>query len=338
MGLGPGQGGTRRGGLARLARELGVVATSDAEVLVALEPDCIVYSAMADVRLKEAIDDLSGFLAAGINVVSSSPVFLQYPLGTVPDSVVATVQAAGEAGGASLFVSGIDPGFANDWLPLSLTAISERIDEVRCYEILNYATYDQAMVLFEVMGFGRPLDEVPLLLLPGVLTTAWGSVVRQLAAGLEVELDGIEEHHERLPAPERFEVDAGVIEEGSAAGLRFEVAGDARRAAGRRARARDAPSRRHRPGLAAACGTRLLPGSGLGRAELHRRPAAARCRRGPQHRGLERDGDAPRERHPCRGRRAAGPGHCLGPATCHRARARGVTTPPPARAQRNESR
>jgi hypothetical protein len=217
--------GLDAGELAGLGRKLGILATTDAAALVALQPDCIVYNAMADVRLKEAVDDLCGFLRAGINVVSSCPVYLQYPVGTVPDSVVAGIQQAGEEGEASLFVNGIDPGFANDWLPLSLTAVSERIEEVRCYEILNYATYNQAMVLFDVMGFGRPLDETPLLLLPGVLTTAWGSVVRQIAAGLDVKLDAVEEHYERLPAPEAFEVDAGTIEAGTAAGLRFELRG-----------------------------------------------------------------------------------------------------------------
>jgi 4-hydroxy-tetrahydrodipicolinate reductase len=66
---------------------------------------------------------------------------------------------------------------------------------------------------------------VPLLLQPGILTTAWGSVLQQIAAGLDVTLDGIEEHVERLPAPETFEVSSGTIEKGTAAALRFEVRG-----------------------------------------------------------------------------------------------------------------
>ena len=31
-------------------------------------------------------------------------------------------------------------------------------------------------------GFGKPLDDLPILLQPGVLSLAWGSEVRQLAA------------------------------------------------------------------------------------------------------------------------------------------------------------
>ncbi|TMM17068.1 MAG: diacylglycerol kinase [Actinobacteria bacterium] len=221
----PAKDGRDVGELAGLGREVGVRATTDAEALVAQRPDCIVHSAMADHRLMEAIEDLQRFLRAGINVVSSGPVFLQYPDGVVPDEMVVPLRQAALEGRSSLWVNGIDPGFANDWLPLVLTGISERVDEVRCLEILNYATYDQPMVLFDIMGFGHPLDDVPLLLQPGMLTTAWGSVVRQLAAGLDVELDDVEQVYERLPAPETFGVASGTIEAGTAAALRFEVRG-----------------------------------------------------------------------------------------------------------------
>ena len=41
-------------------------------------------------------------------------------------------------------------------------------------EIVNYATYDSATVMFDVMGFGKPMDEIPMLLQPGVLSIGWG--------------------------------------------------------------------------------------------------------------------------------------------------------------------
>jgi 2,4-diaminopentanoate dehydrogenase len=217
--------GRDAGELAGLGRTLGVTATTDADALLASKPDCVVYTAMADNRLPDAIEDLKRFLAAGINVVSSCPVFLQYPKGTVPPELIEPIEQAAHHGGASLYVNGVDPGFANDWLPLVLTSISERIDEVRCLEVLDYATYDNATVLFDVMGFGTSLDETPMLLLPGVLSLAWGSVVRQLAAGLAVELDEVRETVVRLPAPETFEIASGTIEKGTQAALRFEVLG-----------------------------------------------------------------------------------------------------------------
>src|SRR6202044_1339754 len=219
----PDKVGHDAGELAGLVRTFGVAATSDADALLALKPDCIVHTAMADDRIFEALKDLEGFLAAGINVVSSSPVMLQYP---APDDPLAAplIAAAAEAG-VSIFVNGVDPGFANDALPLVLSGISERIEEVRCSEVLNYNTYNQPMVLFDIMGFGGAMDEVPFLLSPGVLTMAWGSVFRQIAAGLGVTLTDVTEWYEREAAPEDFGVDAGTIKAGTAAALHFEVRG-----------------------------------------------------------------------------------------------------------------
>ena len=216
--------GVDAGKLAGLDRELGVPATGDLDALLALRPDCAVYTCMADTRLPEAVDDLARILRAGVNVVSSSPVFLQFPQ-ALPVELTGPVREAAAEGGASLWVNGIDPGFANDTLPLAVTGLCERIDQVRCMEILNYASYHQGTVLFDIMGFARPVDQVPLLLQPGVLSLAWGGVVRQLAAGLGVDLDGLEEWYDRLPAPETFAVAAGEVPAGTAAALRFEVRG-----------------------------------------------------------------------------------------------------------------
>jgi 2,4-diaminopentanoate dehydrogenase len=221
----PDKVGKDAGTLAGLGRTLGVKATGDVDAVIALRPDVVVHTAMADNRLMDALEDIRGLLRAGLNVVSSGPVFLQYPFGVVDDSMITPMVDAAIDGGVSLFVNGVDPGFANDALPLVLTGVSERIDEVRVAEILNYNTYNQPMVLFDIMGFGRPLDQVPMILQPGVLTMAWGSVVRQLAAALDVELDSVEEFSERRPATETFEVDAGTIEKGTAAALHFEVRG-----------------------------------------------------------------------------------------------------------------
>ncbi len=222
----PDKVGQDAGELAGLGRPLGVRATDDAEALLALKPDCIVHTAMADDRIFEALEDLQTMLRAGVNVVSSGPVFLQFPDGVVPAEMSDPVRQAAADGRSSIWVNGVDPGFANDVMPLMLSSISERIDEVRCFEILDYATYDNPLIMFDVMGFGKSLDEVPMLLQPGILSMAWGSVVRQIAAGLEVDLDPeLTETVERLPAPEDIPISAGLVEKGTAAALRFEVAG-----------------------------------------------------------------------------------------------------------------
>ena len=193
--------------------------------MLATNPDCAVYTAMADNRLPDALEDYRRILAAGVNVVGSSAVFLQYPWQVIPDELRHADRGRRQGGQASVFVNGIDPGFANDLLPLALAGTCQSIEQIRCMEIVDYATYDSATVMFDVMGFGKPLDEMPMLLQPGVLSLAWGSVVRQLAAGLGIELDEVTETYVREPAPEDFDIASGHIPKGSAAALRFEVRG-----------------------------------------------------------------------------------------------------------------
>ncbi|MDZ7732249.1 MAG: diacylglycerol kinase [Acidimicrobiia bacterium] len=203
---------------------VGVTATNDPDEILGLDADAVCYTATADLRPQEAADDLARILESGKNVVSSSIVPLVFPP-AADDGIVAQLQAACEKGGTSCFTSGIDPGFANDLLPIILTGFVERIDSVRVSEILNYATYDQPEVLFQTMGFGQALDATPLLLLPGVLQMAWGPVVEMIAAALDVELEEVREVHERVPAPETFTIIPGTVDEGTTAGLRFEVQG-----------------------------------------------------------------------------------------------------------------
>ncbi|MFT4127367.1 MAG: diacylglycerol kinase [Gordonia sp. (in: high G+C Gram-positive bacteria)] len=222
----PAKVGRDAGDLAGLGRDLGVIATHDRDALLALAPDAIVHTAMTDDRVVEAIGDLTAFLRAGINVVSSGPVVLQFPHGVLPSSMVDDIAAAAIAGGASLHVNGIDPGFANDVLPLAMTSLSQRIDEIRCAEIADYGTYNQPVVMRDLFGFGQPMDATPLLLNPGMLSLAWGSVVRQLATGLGVTLDEpLVERVERVAADRDYSTVSVDVPAGTMAALHFEVIG-----------------------------------------------------------------------------------------------------------------
>ena len=217
--------GKDAGELAGLNVVTGIAAGNDLQTVLATRPDCAVYCAMGDNRTPEAMADCQRILSAGINVVGSAPVVLQYPWQLMPDKYIARLEEAAQQGNSSLFITGVDPGFANDLIPFALASTCQRIEQVRCMEIADYATYDGATVMFEVMGFGKPLDEVPILLQPGVLGIAWGTSIRQLAAGLGIEIDKIEESCEREPAPEDFDVAAGHVAKGSVAALRFEIRG-----------------------------------------------------------------------------------------------------------------
>jgi hypothetical protein len=203
----------------------GIAAVGDLDAVLATGPECVVYCAMGDTRLPDAMEDVRRILAAGINVVGSSPGLLQYPWGVMPEKYIARVEDAAHHGKSSIFINGVDPGFVNDLIPFALAGTCQRIEQVRCMEIADYATYDGSIVMFDVMGFGKPVDEVPMLLQPGVLSIAWGAAIRQLAAGLGIEIDEITESYEREPAPEAFDIAAGHIRQGGLAALQFEIRG-----------------------------------------------------------------------------------------------------------------
>jgi 4-hydroxy-tetrahydrodipicolinate reductase len=203
---------------------VGVVATRDADALLASGADCVVYTATADLRPMQAVDDVCRILRRGLNVVSSSLVSLVHPSQLGPE-IQRRLEDACREGDASVFFSGIDPGFANDVLPLTLSGLCERWTQIRIREIVNYATYDQPEVVLGTMGFGKPMDELPIVLRPGMLCVAWGGTIRLLAQGLGLELEDVRQHYECLPAPRDLETPMGTIRAGTRAALRFEVQG-----------------------------------------------------------------------------------------------------------------
>ena len=220
----PAKVGKDAGELAGVDVRTGIAAVGDLDAVLAAGPECVVYCAMGDTRIPEAMADVMRILAAGINVVGSSPGLLQYPWGVMPDKYIARVEDTARQGNSSIFISGVDPGFINDLIPFALAGTCQRIEQVRCMEIADYASYDGAEVM-SYMGFGRPLDDVPMLLQPGILTFAWGTAIRQLAAGLGIEVDEITQSIQREPAPEDFDIAVGRVAKGTQAVLQFEIRG-----------------------------------------------------------------------------------------------------------------
>ena len=222
----PAKVGRDAGQLAGLDRDLGVVATDDRDALLALEPDVILYTAETETRFMGGIEDFTEFLRAGINVVASGPVLLQFPHGIIPEEMITALADAGRDGGVTLHVNGIDPGFANDVLPLAMTSLSRRIDLIRVGEIADYSVYHQGETMRRLFGFGQSMDTLPPLLRPGMLAAGWGSVVRQIAAALGVTLDEpLVERHERIAADRDLQLLAIDVPAETQAAMRFEVVG-----------------------------------------------------------------------------------------------------------------
>jgi 2,4-diaminopentanoate dehydrogenase len=206
------------------AAEVGVTATQDPAAMLAGGADVVVYAAGANLRPLEAVEDMASILRAGKNVVSCSVVPLVFP-DALDAAFTDPLRAAALDGGVSFFTTGIDSGFANDVLPLVLTGVSRVIESVRVTEMFNYATYPDKSAVYEILGFGRPPEYQAFAATPGIFTFGWGPVLHQLAAGLGVTIDRIEESNERVPATESFDTPTGRIEAGTIAAMRSTLTG-----------------------------------------------------------------------------------------------------------------
>ncbi|MDX6410248.1 MAG: hypothetical protein QOE13_3319 [Gaiellaceae bacterium] len=203
---------------------VGVVATTDPGALLGGDADVVVYAAAANLRPLEAVNDMVSILRAGKNVVSCSVVPLVYP-NAVDPAFTDPLREAALAGGGSFFTTGIDSGFANDVLPLALSGVARTIESIRVTEMFNYATYPDASAVYDILGFGKPPEEVPFAATPGVFTFGWGPVLHQLADGLGVGVDDIKETVERIPADISFDTPTGHIAAGTIAGMRSTLTG-----------------------------------------------------------------------------------------------------------------
>ena len=203
---------------------VGVAATDDVDTVLAAGGDAVAYCASGDFRPDEALGDIERSLRAGFNVVSTAAYPLYDPI-SAPQPIRDRFVASCAAGSASLFVSGIDPGFINDIVPMLMSGLCEEIDEIRAYEIFNYSTYNAPDAVRDLVGFGTPMDQVPPMVAPTIPTMVWGGVIRMLARALDVELDSIEEFAERKPLERTVTVPVGTFEAGTQGALRFEVRG-----------------------------------------------------------------------------------------------------------------
>jgi hypothetical protein len=126
----------------------GVVATSDIDALVALEPDACCYN-----PLWPDIDDLVRLLEAGVNVCASAAWITG---GKQTPADLDRIRRACQAGRSTIFGSGAHPGVTN-MVGMVLSGACERVDEIRITESVDCSTYESADTM-AAMGFAQDPD------------------------------------------------------------------------------------------------------------------------------------------------------------------------------------
>ncbi len=204
---------------------INVSATDDADALIALRPDCVVYAASGPERDAGAVPDYLRLLEAGINVVSTTSTSLIYPPAYFAKEWRDQLEAAAKSGHASFYASGIFPGFASDQLALMLSTQSKTIRTLTVTEVALNDHYPVASVMMDGMGFGRPLDFEPILKTPGFMQMAWGAPIYLMAEGLGVEVEEIRGSLDRRLTDRDIDVAFGTIKAGTCGAVCTRVAG-----------------------------------------------------------------------------------------------------------------
>ncbi|MFT4997769.1 MAG: hypothetical protein ACJA0M_001182 [Chitinophagales bacterium] len=203
----------------------GIKATDDWQQVLSQNIDAVVYTATADTRPEAAYTELFACLNAGINVVSTSFYPFLYPK-SAPQELMDMANASCTKGNSSLFVSGIDPGWAMDIIPIILSGMSADISEIRCQEVFNYALYDQPDVVRNVIGFGLTMEQLPPMLQEFSLKMVWEPMVRMIGDGLDNPVDEVITQVERRPLEQTIQVAGmGQFDKGTQGAFRFEVKG-----------------------------------------------------------------------------------------------------------------
>lgn len=221
----PGKVGVDAGVLCGLPAT-GVVATDDADAIIALKPHCFCYCATAVRRDDAAYDDMARLLRAGINVVTISTIPMVYPP-AAPAASRELIENACREGNSSFYATGSEPGVASLNIPTALLAGAGQVDN---YQMDEYAlgldeVYPIWDVLHESMGFGKPDGHVPARIASGKVRHDWETVVRYIADILGYELDVIDLDWETLKAPTDLDTNVGVLAAGTICAHRWQLSG-----------------------------------------------------------------------------------------------------------------
>jgi 4-hydroxy-tetrahydrodipicolinate reductase len=201
---------------------VGIAATDDVDALLALRPDCIVYTpAYGD------DDVVVRFLEHGINVVTTSG-YITVRNGPRGPHFWDRLDDAARRGGASLLGTGLNPGYVH----LLATVLSLPLREVRsvAWEECSNVGFYNAPDMWATLGFGlTPEARHQLVGDRGVAPGAHHSLdgvsylesCYAVADALGFTVDGHAHHEEVAVATAPVETMWGAYEPGTVAGLRI---------------------------------------------------------------------------------------------------------------------
>ena len=221
----PAKAGVDASGLGAVG-STGVKATINVDDIVALDADVVIHTPLPSLVYGDDLDrdvaDFCRLLASGKNVITT--VGYMYPAAHGP-ALVARLETACRAGNSTFHGTGANPGWFGDVLPLTMSALSLRVDRITVQEISNFQHYPSPEIMFDMMNFGRTPEEFAARAarhrhwLDGLFTEAVTMVAVGLGAGDRV--DKVTSEMETWLADRDFETAAGLVAAGTVAGQRW---------------------------------------------------------------------------------------------------------------------
>jgi hypothetical protein len=133
----PAKAGKDVGEVIGLGHALGfAVAGNLAQVLAQTEADVAIHTTSSYFDLFR--DQIVEILEAGLDIVSTAEE-LSFPWLDHPEEA-AEIDAAAKRAGRTVLGTGVNPGFIMDALPLSVTAICQRVDRIEVTRVINAST------------------------------------------------------------------------------------------------------------------------------------------------------------------------------------------------------
>lgn len=194
--------------LCRLPTPIGVTATNDVDALLALEPDCAVYT-----PLRFDVATVERLLRAGVNVVTTAEFLTGHSIAGARERL----HAAALAGGASLFGSGMNPGYAQ-LLAAVATGICSEVRHVRTVESVDVSNFASDANM-DGLGWGRAMGDPEHAADLRAAVAVFEDGVHVVADCLGVELDRVDCRVEFAAATRDLDLPGRPIPHGTVAGI-----------------------------------------------------------------------------------------------------------------------
>jgi 2,4-diaminopentanoate dehydrogenase len=207
---------------------VGVLCTDSFDEILATDADCVVYNALAETLPggpQDAVDEICALLSSGKNVCSTAVSHHVYPK-VLPTETLEQLERACVQGVSTFFSSGVNPGFAFDIWPITMTHLSRRIDHLVCSEFCDMAHYTSKNIMY-FMGFGEAPDfDAPIIQAHSdEYHSAYYASLLMLADALRLDLDDVRFERETAVATAPVVTGAGIVEAGQVAATRLRFTG-----------------------------------------------------------------------------------------------------------------